>query len=325
MNCIQFPCIIPCIKEDYLRMHDKFIRIFECLDVAEIVFIGPESLQAYVQSDKDIKLFGNNAVSFLNENMLLEIEKLHPIYSSLLDKNTKPKPSSINWYYQQFLKMAYAKICSAEYYLCWDSDTIPLRKISMFDDNKKPYLDIKMEYNESYFKTIGKLFGAGKIIEKSFISEHMLFNKKYMLEIIEEIEKKEDIAGNDFCEKILNAVGYDNLRTGYSEFETYGTYIGLKHPSVYTLRNWNSFRNINFFIGVDDVTKDDILWLSKDYDAASFEQYQTTEPELTEIFKNPRYREKLSPRQFYTAVLESGIMGEYVNGAIEFEGMRAPV
>ena len=138
MDKIQIPCIIPCIKEDYLRMHDKFIRIFECLEVSEIIFIGPQNLEACVQNDIEDGLFRENTVSFLHENMLLEIDKLRPLYGSLLEKNTKPKPSSINWYYQQFLKMAYARTCPSEYYLCWDSDTIPLRKISMFDENKKP-------------------------------------------------------------------------------------------------------------------------------------------------------------------------------------------
>ena len=67
------------------------------------------------------------------------------------------------------------------------------------------------------------------------------------------------------------------------------------------------------------------MWLAKDYDAASFEKYQTTVEELTELFRTPRYREKLTPRQFYTSVLESGIMGDYVDGAISVDGKLAPV
>ncbi len=321
---MTFPCIIPCVQEDYLRMHDRFIRLFAHLDISELIFIGPENLKAVVEKDIFEGIFGDNKVSFLDEKELVVLGDIRPVYDEIRLKCTQAKPSSVNWYYQQFLKMAYARICPSEYYLCWDSDTVPLRDISMFDGTGKPYLDVKKEFNDSYFLTIDKLLGNGKIIEKSFISEHMLFKKEYMLELISFIEGR-DIEGRSFGEKILNAVGSDNLNTGFSEFETYGTWIGLKHPSAYTLRNWFSFRNANFFVDIADLNEEDIAWLSKDYDAASFEKYQTTVEELTELFRMPRYREKLSPRQFYTSVLESGIMGDYVDGAISVDGKLAPV
>ena len=321
---MTFPCIIPCVPEDYLRMHDRYIRLFEYLSISELIFIGPESLKEYVQKDIFDGLFGDGRTSFLDEKELVVLGDIKPVYDEIFSKCTQTKPSSVNWYYQQFLKMAYARICKGEYYLCWDSDTVPLRDISMFDAGGKPYLDVKKEFNDSYFLTIQKLIGCGKLIEKSFISEHMLFNKEYMLELIDFIESR-DIEGKNFCEKILNAVGADNLNTGFSEFETYGTWIGLKHSSAYTLRNWFSFRNANFFVDVKDLNDEDTMWLAKDYDAASFEKYQTTVEELTELFRTPRYREKLTPRQFYTSVLESGIMGDYVDGAISVDGKLAPV
>ncbi|WP_177201726.1 hypothetical protein [Butyrivibrio proteoclasticus] len=61
------------------------------------------------------------------------------------------------------------------------------------------------------------------------------------------------------------------------------------------------------------------------YDAATFERYQETEPQLNELYKNPRYRKKLTFEQFYISVLESGAMGEYnSNGTVLIDGFIAP-
>ena len=78
-------------------------------------------------------------------------------------------------------------------------------------------------------------------------------------------------------------------------------------------------------VGVEDAdTQDDIDWLGKDYDAATFEKYQETNEVLNQLFKDPRYREKLTPKQFYTTILESGVFGEYANGTIIGEDFNAP-
>ena len=107
-----------------------------------------------INRDIESGVYGNNKVSFILETDLLPFTPLLSIYNELLKKATQPDPSSINWYYQQFLKLAYAKICPADFYLCWYSDTLPFKKINMFNDLGMPYLDIKTEYNTSYFKPL---------------------------------------------------------------------------------------------------------------------------------------------------------------------------
>ncbi|SFB94904.1 DUF6492 family protein [Butyrivibrio sp. YAB3001] len=318
-----FPCIMPAIAEDYERTKIHYNKLFKYLPICELLLIGPESLKSHIENDVSSHVFGDNTVCFIDESSILPIAAIKDIYDNMRSNASQTKISSVNWYYQQFLKMAFSFYCEDDYYICWDSDTIPLKIIAMFNSDNKPYLDIKSEHNTSYFLTIQKLFGFRKIIEKSFISEHMIFNTKLMREMIEEIETL-PISGQKYYEKILSAVGCDNLALGFSEFETYGTWIGMRNPSAYVLRNWNSIRNTNFFIDIADITEDDIDWLSKDYDAATFEKYHETDNSLTELFRNPYYREKLSPKQFYTSVLESGIMGDYTNGMIEFNGFMMP-
>ena len=320
----KYPCIIPAIVMDYNRCKSYYRSFFEYLPISEITMIGPTELKQVVESDMDAGLFGEYRIKYMNESDLVPFPVVKSTYDALYKNATQPNPSSVNWYYQQFLKMAYSEVCASDYYLCWDSDTLPLRKISMFSDNGKPYLDTKAECNTSYFTTIERLFGFTKIIEKSFISEHMLFNSELMKELISDINKTA-FEGKSFYEKILNAVGNDNLVRGFSEFETYGSWIGMRHSSSYMLRRWKSFRNLSFFVSLEDFNQEDRDWLSEDYDAVTFEKYQETEPALTDLFRNPRYREKLSSEQFFLSVLESGALGEYSNGTIKQDGIVAPV
>ena len=320
----KFPCIIPTIAEDYTRTRYYYKTFFEYLPIDEITLIGPESLRTILEKDIDEGLFEDHRVCFIDESELVPIGEVKKAYRILEQNATQPNPSSVNWYYQQFLKMAISLVCNADYYLCWDSDTIPLRKINMFSENNKPYLDTKTECNTSYFTTIERLFHYNKIIEKSFISEHMLFNTSFMKELISEIEKT-DFEGDKFYIKIINSLGYDNLAVGFSEFETYGTFIGMRHPSAYMLRNWKSFRNLSFFVSLEDFNEEDREWLARDYDAVTFEKYQETEPRLTDLFRNQRYREKLTSEQFFLSVLESGALGEYSNGTIVHDGLVAPI
>ena len=319
----MYPCVIPTIVKDYNRLRTNYRRIFDCLPVSKMIFIGPEALKAVVEEDSKNKVFGDHEVSFMYEGDIMSLDDLRPLFNSLITPENNLKPTAVNWYYQQFLKMGYARHCDAEYYLCWDSDTVPLRKIELFSADGKPYLDVKNEYNNTYFITIERLFGFSKIIQKSFISEHMFFNVALMKEMLDEIDRT-SYEGDNFGQKIINAVGSDNLNQGFSEFETFGSWVGMRHSSAYKLRDWRSFRNTNFFMDISELTQEDIDWLAKDYDAATFEKYQETNEVLNQLFKDPRYREKLSPKQFYTTILESGVFGEYANGSIIGEDFNAP-
>lgn len=320
----QFACVIPALPKDYLRTRIHYHRLFDCLDVKKIVFVGPPELEKQIRSNMEEGLFGDHETEFLNERSLVPFDAVKNFFTRQLTPESTVDIRSAGWYYQQFLKMKYAAICEDDYYLCWDADTVPLKHIDMFSDTGKPYLDVKTECQGRYFITIDRLFHFGKIIGKSFISEHMLFKKAFMLEMIKEIEET-SFAGSAFYEKILSAAGSDNISLGFSEFETYGTYVGMRHSSAYMLRDWKSFRNINFFVDISNVTQEDLEWLAKDYQAATFEKYQETNDVLNQLFKDPRYRQLLTPHQFYQAVLESGAMGDYKDGVIKDGNMNAPV
>ncbi len=143
----------------------------------------------------------------------------------------------------------------------------------------------------------------------------MVFNRDYMKELIAEIEGM-DLFGKRFYEKIFYGIDIDNMKWGFSEFETYGNWMLARHPGKYVLRDWSSMRRGGYFTDSLNLSKEDIEWLSVDFDAVSFEGYNKLVPELSEAFHNNEYRERYSAGLFYTMLLENGYFGKYENGMI---------
>ena len=54
--------------------------------------------------------------------------------------------------------MHYCIICQENYYLIWDSDTIPVKEVKLFNNDSKPFFDVKREYHKPYFITMKKIF-----------------------------------------------------------------------------------------------------------------------------------------------------------------------
>lgn len=319
MNTKKYPIIIPTTTKDYLRVKRDLKALLDYLPAKEIVFIGPKSLKEPVKNDA-VECGVGDKVRFLNEGELLSLSHLTEVMRDRLAsegyqmaENSRP-----GWYYQQFLKMSFSEVCDEEYYMSWDADTIPLRNIKMFDKNDRPFFDVKAELNPGYFFTIQNLFGFNKVIEQSFISEHMLFNKMRMKEMIAEIESL-PIKGDKYYDKIFYSLSLDNVLRGFSEFETYGSWMTVRHPGEYVLREWNSMRKAGLFVHADDFSDDDKAYLARDYDAATFESYHEFSPQLSEIFHNPEYRAEVSAREFYQMLIDEGVFGKAQDGGIAAE------
>lgn len=258
----KYDIIIPTIEKDMYKILDSIDLLRKNLNYKRIIFIGDLKVKAKID---DLKL---KDVTYLNENDVYEGLNINSIKKILDNRINNCKRSG--WYLQQFLKMAYSTKCNDEYYMSWDSDTIPLKKVSMFSESKKPYFDMKKEHHRPYFKTMNKLFGNDfrKIINKSFISEHMIFKSSLMKELINELEKDKEL----FFEKILYSIDKADLsKSGFSEFETYGTWVTRRYPNIYEFRNWKSLRQGSDFYSFP-LQDCDINILSKYYDAISFEK-----------------------------------------------------
>ena len=294
----DYDTVIVTTAADYDRVCRNYPRLVRLLPTRRLIFIGSSEVRERLLRDA----LGEK-VEFIDENDLIPFSDVDSIMREVLGAAEVPRGMS-GWYYQQFLKMSYAYRCMDEYYMTWDGDTIPCRAFSMFSENGVPYFDLKQEYCENYFLTLeGLLPGMRKCIPKSFISEHMLFNKQYMRELIASIEGNAALSGNKFYERILRLIGRDRMKyPSFSEFETYGTYVCLRHLGSYTMRSWHSFRYCGNFFDPDTITEEDYEWLSKDFEAVSFEKRAERTPESMEIFSKKEYREKLSARQILEIV-----------------------
>ncbi|MCM1185073.1 MAG: DUF6492 family protein [Lachnoclostridium sp.] len=300
-----FDALIMVTPSDYLRLQRHYPRLSEKLPVRRLLFIGNAEVGELV---KESGL--GDKVGFVSEDDILPFSVVHEVIKDILKDVLKGQelPRGITgWYYQQFLKMKYAYICKDAYYLVWDGDTIPCRNFSMFsEENSTPYLDLKIEYHEEYFTTLSKILpGMKKCIEKSFIAEHMLMNCDIMKQLIEDIEANKELQGKAFWEKILRAIDVDKIQdNSFSEFETYGTYVCLKHFGAYRLRYWHSFRLGGEFFDPDTISDRDFEWLGKDFFAISFEKGHSVSDDHKDLFDNIKWQEKLSARQMLEVAQE---------------------
>lgn len=268
---MNYNVVMPIIYADVYLARINIGYIFEYLMPRKIVIIGEKRLEKYFELDN---------IEFINEDIVCNGMTLNKIRN--LVENKTHNPQRAGWYFQQFLKMSYANICNEEYYLVWDADTIPLRQITFFN-GKKPYLDLKKEYNRNYFITLEKLLALKKEIKKSFICEHMIINKYIMLELIDEIEARHKV---NYYEAIIDCIDEDAVnQSGFSEFETYGTFVLKKHKEAYALRNnKKSLRHGKRYLLTPSA--ESLEWASRSYWIISFEKSDTISPWAKTIAKN---------------------------------------
>ena len=250
-----------------------------------IRFIHRNLLEAehiYLIANIDLKsaiMKGENAphdFSFIDEDSLIPGLSFEDIRRCLV---ARPNMTAnfTGWYFQQILKFAFAltDYCG-EYYLSWDSDTLPISNLKFFQDGK-PLFTAKKEYHKPYFNTMERLIGIGKTAPFSFIAEHTMFRREFVLELIDEINKSV-VPGTTWFEKIINACEFEIGNTNlFSEFETYGTFCTVKHPNFYGVQYLNTLRSAAMIRG-RHITDTLIDRLSADIDIASFEIYDEMFP-----------------------------------------------
>lgn len=239
-------------------------------------------IKQHLQPNKII-LIGNSKIEtvcdklqcyFMDENMMYEHLNYNSLYEVICRRDSLAGKRT-GWYLQQFLKMSYARVNSKEYYLVWDADTIPVRKIEICNPDGKPYFDVKDEFHKPYFTTLNRLFDCQyrKIYPSSFISEHMFIYTDFMKQMLDDIESNQKIEGESFWEKIINAICcIDLLKSGFSEFETYGNYVCQKWPVAYKIRKLKSCRKSmrNFD---RDISEEMLQEYAKQYDIVTCEMY----------------------------------------------------
>ena len=214
------------------------------------------------------KLHKSLNVSFINEETL--IPELNFLQIKHYIEEYIPWCHNTSWYFQQFLKLSFAftNYGDSDDYLVWDSDTIPINKLN-FSLNDKILISPKKEYHEEYFVTIKKLLSINRAQHYSFISEHMLFNRRYVKEMCSMMEKN----GKFWLEACFYAMSFNKKYEDdhlFSEFETYGTFLSAFYKESFIERKLDTLRTAGFMFG-RGVSCKQLSMLSYDFDTVSFE------------------------------------------------------
>ena len=141
------------------------------------------------------------------------------------------------WYLQQLLKLYSGKIIPniLDKYLVIDSDTFFLKPTTFVENNKCLY-NYGTEYHKPYFDHMEKLDKDLTKIDqsKSGICHHMIFDKKYIDELISKIEKNH----NELFYNIFLKTVAKTLRgmSGASEYEIYFNYMLKYNPDKIQIR-----------------------------------------------------------------------------------------
>ncbi len=281
----DYDLIIPVALRDVQVLEKSLPYIMKYLTPKKVVIISNLEAKEIIENMH----FDN--VCFYDENEMIPNLTFNTVKEYLAKYNTE---KSTGWYFQQFLKMGYALITDSEYYMSWDSDTLPLTNIEMFEDDKVIF-SLKREYNKPYFETIESLLHLKKCIKPSFIAEHMMFKTEYMKELLDVIQNND--RNNEWFINILNAVPKESLCvSGFSEFETYGTYIYNYHHDAYLYKKIKAIRKGKMIFG--DVPNDYVMqWLGKHYLSISFEKSQK-QVINNDIYNNSLFR-KIVPSNIY--------------------------
>jgi hypothetical protein len=199
-------------RKIFLICYDPTIEMDGCITINEKIF--PFTIDTVASFHDKLKR---------NKLYLEQLSKI-----GKLDRN--------GWYLQQLLKL-YAGIVIPnilDKYLVVDCDTFFLKPTTFIENNKCLY-NYGMEYHRPYFIHMHKLMKLTKSSPYSGICHHMIFETKYINEIINIVEKTH---GDYFYNVFLKLIDETTVNTlsGASEYEIYFNYMLTYHSENIVIR-----------------------------------------------------------------------------------------
>lgn len=138
----------------------------------------------------------------------------------------------------------------------------------------------------------------GKVADFSFIAENLMIDAPKMRELIELIEAMHK---KPFWEAILEAIDAQDLeQSGFSEFETYGTFLALKYPREFCLITRKRDRFAKQIIGTNP-SEAILRWYGRDYEVCGIESWDTPQTRLNAWLLKFRFIRILSPKMYKKA------------------------
>jgi hypothetical protein len=236
--------------------------------VSQILKIWPTSIIYLITNPLNFDMLPNHKnVLILDENEIIDKLSLKTLSNFLKSKGAEKRAG---WYFQQFIKMGFAFKINEDYVI-WEADTIPLKRINFYSDNRKILFYLNKKEHKPYLTTIINIFEEFQLYENlSFIVEKMLISNELMRNLIKDIESRHM---NHFYITILNNIHQNEIdKSGFAEYSTYAHYVLNKFPNSIELKIAdNHWRNGSMIFNKIPLNEDNLKWVAKDYASISFE------------------------------------------------------
>lgn len=251
----------PCRARDLPVLEIVARWLPQTVPLKEFVVVSPDAECARIQ-----KRLGNRA-RVLPENDFVPGVTL----AALRSLPVEGFPPAAGWYFQQLIKLQFAFVDTADdFYLIWDADTVPLRRMRFFDEAGRMLLTRAEEHHAAYFETYRRLLGEEPNREFSFIAQHMLVQKSIAREMLERIAAR--IPGDDpWAWKIMRTLPSQGYSL-FSEYEIYGHYVKNHYPDRVQFVNRPWWRAMTHWTGCPVPGERELRALAQQYDFAAFER-----------------------------------------------------
>lgn len=268
----SFELILLTIERDLPILSKGLPYIIRFFQPSRVTIIASRSCLEKVR-ELGLDHCGGFAVGCMDEDKV--VPSLDVAFVRRLVRERGGEESRAGWYFKQILNLTYSLREDAQaFYLTWDADTIPVREIPFFDPEGRVYMTMKDEYHAPYFATLKKLIGIGKVAEKSFIAEHMMFEREYVVALLRRIDGSDFPTGASIAERVIGAIATEDLSdSGFAEYETYGSFMFVAARDRITLRSLPSSRHGTAFFGREP-TDVQLFALGKRYYWVSFEAWR---------------------------------------------------
>lgn len=262
--------VVMCVGQSHVNISIKAISsLLFFSDARKIFVITPQSVLNILKN----RLPKTGRIRLIDESNIIDDTSIKTLKKQFVKRAVSY--SRFGWYLQQFLKMNACEIPElSDHYLIWDGDTVLLKKIKFFDNNRKTFICPAIEYHKPYFDLIHKVLGLDKQVHYSFISEHLMIKKEYMKSLINNLATNAP-PNISWMEFILHSIDDKDLpHSGFSEYETYGNFLAFKFNDSFSCRKINSTRNGSKLYGNNPNQYALFSLMRSGYTYATFESWQ---------------------------------------------------
>lgn len=227
--------------------------------VEEISVFVPEN---QVSECKEILQSDVFEVDVKSENQLVTPEQWRLLHARFNDR--------AGWVLQQILKVAGTLHSSSSYTLIVDSDTIVLRERNWIPAGKSGVLTPSDEFTPDYYRFLHRLgIGSGQPLH-SFVSHHMLIEKKFLIQALARIGVASVSDLVDICIAQADKESFSPLCVDY---ELYAQFMEENYPEKIHLEKWANLGMPAKYFDVFNSRKILARVLSNFYDSISFHSW----------------------------------------------------